>query len=182
VGTDDFFVTGVNGADIAGRGASGRAGQGIPNIAVRPFFNGVALDITPQIDEDSRVILHIHPLVTSVTQSDRTVNLGAAIGLVTLPFASSVVSESDSVIRARDSNIVVIGGLMKVDVGRVSVSDADKRNAEQANSSVHGNRLAAKRELVVLLKPTVVMNDGDRPEVFVSTPNRETPLPVRSGR
>ena len=182
VGTDDFFVTGVNVADIAGRGASGRAGQGIPDIAVRPFFNGVALDITPQIDENSGVILHIHPSVTSVTQSDRTVNLGSGIGPVTLPFASSVVSESDSVIRVRDSNIVVIGGLMKVDVGRVAASDADKRNAEQANSSVHGNRLAAKRELVVLLKPTVVMNDGDRPGVFVSTPNREISLPVRSGR
>ncbi len=182
VGTDDFFVTGVNVADIAGRGASGRAGQGTPNIAVRPFFNGVALDITPQIDENSGVILHIHPSVTSVTQSDRTVNLGSGIGPVTLPFASSVVSESDSVIRVRDSNIVVIGGLMKVDVGRVAASDADKRNAEQANSSVHGNRLAAKRELVVLLKPTVVMNDGDRPGVFVSTPNREISLPVRSGR
>ena len=107
VGTDEYFVTGINLAGEPGAPAAGSAGRTLPSITVRPFFNGVALDITPQIDEDSRIILHIHPSVTAVTQSDRTVNLGTAFGPVTLPLARSSVSQTDSVVRVTDKNIVL---------------------------------------------------------------------------
>jgi MSHA biogenesis protein MshL len=38
-----------------------------PNVTLEPFFSGVVLDVTPQIDGDGNVILHVHPSVTQVT-------------------------------------------------------------------------------------------------------------------
>lgn len=150
-GTDEFHVTGVNGAVDSGGGTGGR---GFPTISTRPFFTGVSLDITPQIDEDSGVILHIHPSVTAVSQTDRPLNLGSGIGAVSIPLARSAVSESDSVVRARDGNFVVIGGMMNGGAAAGSSGNQDLRQPPA------GERLPARRELVVLLKPTVVPGDA----------------------
>ena len=39
-----------------------------PTITVQPFFSGIALDVTPQIDENGNIILHVHPSVSEVTE------------------------------------------------------------------------------------------------------------------
>ena len=75
VGTDDFFVTGIT-TNIATGAGTGGAPVITPTITVQPFFSGVALDITPSIDEDGSVILHVHPSVSSVTERSKIVNLG----------------------------------------------------------------------------------------------------------
>src|SRR4029079_6280180 len=46
VGTDDFFVTNISTTSTT----SGTSTTISPTITVQPFFSGVALDITPQID------------------------------------------------------------------------------------------------------------------------------------
>jgi MSHA biogenesis protein MshL len=158
VGTDDFFVTGVT-TNIAS-GATANGGPVItPTITVQPFFSGVALDITPSIDEDGSVILHVHPSVSSVSERSKVVNLGT-LGNYTLPLASSTVSETDTVVRAHDGNIVAIGGLMKT-------SDSRSSAGMPGLSTVPGLGLLfssrqeshVKQELVILIKPTVVRSD-----------------------
>ena len=150
VGTDEFFVTNVTTTTTT----SGTGSTSSPSVTVQPFFSGIVLDVTPQIDEANNIILHIHPSVSDVTESVRIVNLGGSIAEIRLPLAKSTVSESDTIVRVTDGNIVAVGGLMSVDIkdnraGLPGMVDA-LRNA---------NRTVRKKELVILLKPTLIQNE-----------------------
>jgi len=153
VGTDEFFVTNVATVTTT----TGTTTQQTPTVTVAPFFSGIMLDVTPQIDEFNNITLHIHPSISEVTESRRVVDLGGTIPSITLPLAKSSVNESDTVVRVADSNIVAIGGLMSVDVrdGRSGIPGAADANVLLRNS----DRQARKRELVILLKPTIIHND-----------------------
>jgi len=153
VGTDEFFVTNVSTVTTT----TGTTTQQTPTVTVAPFFSGVLLDVTPQIDDSGSIMLHIHPSVSEVTESQLRVELGGTIPSITLPLARSSINETDTIVRVTDGNIVAIGGLMKVDVrddrgGPPGISEAIGflRNAD---------RQSVKREIVILLKPTVVHGD-----------------------
>jgi MSHA biogenesis protein MshL len=156
VGTDDFFVTNVSTTTTS----SGGGNTTTPNVTLQPFFSGVALDVTPQIDETGNIILHIHPSVSQVNTKTTTVDLGTTNGSLTLPLASSTVSETDSIVRGQDGHIIAIGGLMS----QSSTSDRSQVPGAGDVPVVGGlfrntNRLTQKKELVILLKPTVVQGD-----------------------
>jgi MSHA biogenesis protein MshL len=155
VGTDEFFVTNVSTTTTT----TGSVSQTSPSITVQPFFSGIVLDVTPQIDEGSNIILHIHPAVSEVTESTRVVNLGGGNPSISLPLAKSTVSETDTIVRVTDGNIVAIGGLMSLDVrdqrgGIPGVSDEGLGRVLR-----NANRTARKKELVILLKPTLIVAD-----------------------
>jgi MSHA biogenesis protein MshL len=155
VGTDDFFVTGIT-TNISSSSTANGAAIITPTITVQPFFSGVALDVTPQIDDDGNIILHVHPSVSSVVERSKDVDLGT-LGKYTLPLASSTVSETDTVVRVRDGNIVAIGGMMKANRSdtRAGVPGAaDLPWLGHLFSSTQHSQ--TKQELVILIKPTVV--------------------------
>jgi MSHA biogenesis protein MshL len=153
VGTDEFFVTEISGGSQATVNVAGTA----PTVKMQPFFSGIALDVTPRIDENNEIILHVHPSVSAVTTVNKVLNLGATTGTYTLPLASSSVSETDSIVRARDGQIVAIGGLMRQD------STNGESGLPGLSKSLFGQTSKAtnKRELVILIKPTVVDSDRD---------------------
>lgn len=156
VGKDEFFVTNVSSSTVA----TGTTTTTSPSVTVQPFFSGVALDVTPQIDEDGNIILHIHPSVSNVTTVDKPLNLGTA-GSFSLPLASSTVSETDSVVRGQDGQIVAIGGLMR----QATTSDRSQVPGAGELPLVGGlfrntNQVSQKRELVILLKPTIVQGSS----------------------
>lgn len=153
VGTDEFYVTEVTGGTASTTTMSGTA----PTVKVQPFFSGISLDVTPRIDENNEIILHVHPSVSTVSTVNKTLNLGVTMGTYNLPLASSSISETDSVVRARDGQIVAIGGLMR------QATLYDESGLPMLPKSVFGqtNRTTEKRELVILLKPTVVDSDKD---------------------
>jgi MSHA biogenesis protein MshL len=152
VGTDEFFVTNVSTVTTT----TGTTTQQTPTVTVAPFFSGILLDVTPQVDEGGNIMLHIHPSISEVTESNRVVALGGSIAPMVLPLARSTVSETDTIVRVTDGNIVAIGGLMSYDLrdargGIPGLSDMPLiSNAERMNR---------KRELVILLKPTVLADD-----------------------
>lgn len=152
VGTDDFFVTNVSSNTTASTGATTTT----PTVTLQPFFSGIALDVTPQIDANNNIILHIHPSVSVVSESSRVINLGSA-GTLTLPLASSNVSETDSIVRAQNGQVVAIGGLMR----QRMIEDRSQVPALGDVPFLGGlfrqtNQIAVKKELVILLKPTIV--------------------------
>lgn len=153
VGTDEFFVTEITGGTQTTTTIAGTA----PTVRVQPFFSGIALDVTPRIDENNEIILHVHPSVSTVSTVNKTVNLGTTMGTYNLPLASSSVSETDSVVRAKDGQIVAIGGLM-----RQSSVDGES-GLPLLPKSLFGqtSKTTEKRELVILIKPTVVNSDKD---------------------
>jgi MSHA biogenesis protein MshL len=157
VGTDDFFVTNVSTSTTSGSGNSGNITS--PSITVQPFFSGIALDVTPQIDADGNIILHVHPSVSAVQERAKVVNLGA-LGSFTLPLASSSINETDSVVRVQDGNIVAIGGLMRQQssLDKSQIPTAGDLPGVGALFGQRGRELS-KQELVILIKPTVVHSE-----------------------
>jgi MSHA biogenesis protein MshL len=152
VGTDEFFVTNVTSTTT-----TGTATTTTPSVTLQPFFSGIALDVTPSIDENNDVILHVHPSVSVVTTVTKTVTVGGTGGTLSLPLASSSVSETDSIVRAHDGQIVVIGGLMR------QATTNDNSGLPGMPKTLFGqtNMSTQKRELIILLKPTVVDSNKD---------------------
>ncbi|EGQ7739759.1 pilus (MSHA type) biogenesis protein MshL [Vibrio parahaemolyticus] len=152
VGTDQYFVT-----ELSSNAGNGENSNAVPEVELTPFFSGISLDVTPQIDNKGNVFLHVHPAVIEVTEEVKQLNLGGQFQNIQLPLAKSSIRESDSVIRAKDGDVVVIGGLMKQqNVEQVSkvpfFGDVPALGHLFRNTS----NVTQKTELVILLKPTVV--------------------------
>lgn len=155
VGSDEFFVT-----ELSSTTTTGTATTTTPEVELTPFFSGIALDVTPQIDQNNHVTLHIHPTVSEV--SDQTKEITVAGQLQRFPLAFSTVRESDSIIRARSGQVVVIGGLMKNE-------ERTREAGVPVLSSIpgvgklfqHTQASSVKSELVILLRPIVVNTSGD---------------------
>ena len=159
IGTDEFFVTGVS---TTTSNNSNGTGVTTPTVTLQPFFSGVVLDVTPQIDDQGNIILHVHPSVSQVSTVNKAVNLGVALGSLSLPLASSSTSEMDSIVRGQNGQVVAIGGLMRQattsdrsgvpGIGGLPVVGALFRSTGE---------VIQKRELVVLIKPTVIESTSD---------------------
>ena len=106
VGTDELFVTDISSDTVTSNGAI----TSNPDLTLTPFFSGIALDVTPQISAEGDVILHIHPTVSRVVDQQKIIIVGdKEFGL---PLAFSTVRESDSVVKARNGEVIVIGGMV----------------------------------------------------------------------
>ncbi len=152
-GTDEFFVT-----DISSNTVTGTSSTTSKDVELTPFFSGIALDVTPQISADGEVTLHIHPTVSDVVDQQKILTVSGETD--TLPLAFSEIRESDSIVRARSGQIIVIGGLM-----RNSMKDESFGTPVLSKIPGVGNLFKSKRsveqktELVILLKPIVVDSD-----------------------
>jgi MSHA biogenesis protein MshL len=150
VGSDEFFVT-----DVSSDTVTGTTTTTSPDITLTPFFSGIALDVTPQIDPDGRVTLHIHPTVSQVT--DQTKDITVAGQTQTLPLAFSTVRESDSIVSAESGQVVVIGGLMKDQVQKRDAGVPLLGRLPGIGSLFRQTQsVSRKSELVILLRPMVV--------------------------
>ncbi len=149
-GSDEFFVTGVSSDTTTGESTTTSL-----DVELTPFFSGVALDVTPQISDDGTVLMHIHPTVSEVTDQSKRISFGGTSS--DLPLAVSQIRESDSVVRARSGQVIVIGGLMRERRQR-----NDHKTPFLSSVPLVGNLFKSKRdvgntvELVLLLRPVVV--------------------------
>ena len=155
VGQDEFFITDVE----SNTSTTTATASTQSNVELTPFFSGVALDVIPQISANGEIILHVHPTVSTVTEKIKNISISTGTAL-SVPLAISSIRESDSIIRAKSGQVVVIGGLMQ-------------NSIEQRESSVpllgsipllgalfrHTQDISKKSELVILLKPIVVDSD-----------------------
>lgn len=153
VGTDELFVTNITSSTTTTTTGSVSS----PSVTLQPYFSGISLDVTPQIDEDGNIILHVHPAVSTVAEKEKVIDLGA-LGIYRLPLAASSINETDSIVRVQDGNIVAIGGLMRQEQ---SSDRSQLPGATGAAANLLGQRSAGlrKRELVILIKPTMIDND-----------------------
>jgi len=170
VGTDQPYVTSITvvpGVTSAGVVIPTSVSPQISNI-----FSGISLDVTPQIDDSGNISLHIHPLVTSVASKAVGFNL-AGVGAQSVDVAAINVSESDTMVRTQDGNIVVLGGLMKVEMnngrsGIPGLADTPLIGGAFRNSATD----TIKRELVILIKPTIIESDKNWEQDLNDTRNR----------
>lgn len=156
VGSDELFVTGITTTQTS----TGSSTTSSPTLTLQPFFSGISLDVTPQIDENGTVMLHVHPAISQVAEKEKVIDLGE-LGSYRLPLASSSINETDSIVRVQDGQIVAIGGLMR------QSNNAD-RSGVPGLSGVPGvgglfryqSTSETKQELIILIKPTVIGEDG----------------------
>jgi MSHA biogenesis protein MshL len=173
-GTDEFFVTGIN-----SNTTTGEATTTTLDVELTPFFSGVALDVTPQVSDDGTVLMHIHPTVSEVSDQSKHVSFGTASS--DLPLASSQIRESDSVVRAKSGQIIVIGGLM-----RETRKRHDYKTPGLGSVPVLGNLFKSKRdvsttvELVLLLRPIVA--DDQVMASMVAEATERTAAMARKGK
>ena len=153
VGEDEYFVT-----EISSTTTTGTATTTTPEIELTPFFSGIALDVTPQIDKNGEVILHVHPSVTLTDEQTKTIRIGD--DEYSLPLAQSSVRESDTIIRAKSGEIVVIGGLIET-----RKEDLESKTPLLGDIPFLGelfkskSETTQKKELIIMLKPIVVDQD-----------------------
>jgi MSHA biogenesis protein MshL len=128
--TDDvFFIVETERVPIQGGGF-----DSIRTVTPRTVTVGVVLAITPQIASDGSVTLHVRPTVSRSTE-DATISVsgeGDQKTQISVPIID--IREVDVVVRAREDQVVVIGGLMQ-----------DTKSDDEVK----------KTELVVLLRTTV---------------------------
>jgi MSHA biogenesis protein MshL len=151
VGSDEFFVTNISSSTSSNSSSTITS----PEVTLTPFFSGIALDVTPQISENDDVILHVHPSVSEVVDQIKVITVAGQTQQ--LPLALSTVRESDSVVKAKSGQVVVIGGLMQN-----SSSNEDGGLPGLSDIPIIGNLFKQKKrvnnrsELVILLRPIVV--------------------------
>ncbi|WP_082191401.1 pilus (MSHA type) biogenesis protein MshL [Cellvibrio sp. pealriver] len=151
VGSDEYFVTGISSNQTQNAATT----TSTPNIELSSFFSGISLDVTPQIAENGEVILHIHPVVSEVTDQQKVFTVGSEE--FALPLALRGVRESDSIVKAANGQVIVLGGLMTEsnnnrDGKRPVLGDIPGVNALFRTK----NKAKSKTELVILLRPIVV--------------------------
>jgi MSHA biogenesis protein MshL len=155
-GTDEFFVTGVH-SDTT----TGTATTTAVDLELTPFFSGVALDVTPQISEDGHVLMHIHPSISDVTDQTKVLSVHGQTD--ELPLALSQVRESDSIVRARSGQLIVIGGLMRENRKRTHYKTPLLGDIPVAGRLFRSERdQTVTSELVILLRP-IVVEDAEWP-------------------
>ncbi len=153
VGTDELFVTNITSSTTTTTTGSVSS----PSVTLQPYFSGISLDVTPQIDEEGNIILHVHPAVSTVAEKEKVIDLGS-LGIYRLPLAASSINETDSIVRVQDGNIVAIGGLMRQEQSS-DRSQLPGATGALANALGQRSTTLRKRELVILIKPTMIDND-----------------------
>ncbi|MEA2079098.1 MAG: pilus (MSHA type) biogenesis protein MshL [Pseudomonadota bacterium] len=164
VGTDEYFVTDIDVETDIAVGVSNQSAD----VTLTPFFSGVALDVTPQIDSDGRITLHVHPAISQVVEDKKD------LGVVTssssdddgisrstrVPLAKSTIRETDTIVQAENGQVVVIGGLMQ-ELVRDEVASTPFFGDLPVLGHMfrHTRKTSTKTELVILLRPVVVSSN-----------------------
>ncbi len=150
VGSDQFFVTGFSSGQESTNASA--TVTSTPDVELSSFFSGIALDVTPQIAEDGEIIIHVHPVISNVSDQNKELTLGDK--QFSLPLAVRDIRESDSIVKARNGQVIVLGGLMQERVAeykgiRPLLSDIPILG-HLFDSEMNSSK---KTELVILLQP-----------------------------
>ena len=156
VGTDEYFVTDVSSSTTTSTNGDGSS---TPDITLTPFFSGISLDVTPQIDQNDTVTLHVRPTVSRVRDQNKTIALGQD-NVFNLPLALSTTRQSDSIVRARSGQVVVIGGLLQNNNENTDASIPWASTLPIVGNLFKQQRKALQQsELVILMRPQVVSDE-----------------------
>jgi MSHA biogenesis protein MshL len=161
VGQDEYFAYDIQTGNTTGGSITGGIGSTVvstPFPRLDVFFSGIALDVTPQIDDNEDITLHIHPSITQVKEVSKVFgnNIGA------LPMALTSVRESDSIVKAKNGQIIVLGGLMQeTDTEQKTGITGLARIPYIGNLFRVNTGKIQKSELIILLKASFIESDTD---------------------
>jgi len=110
---------------------------------------GIILDVTPQIAEDGTIIMNIHPSITDKTGEKTTPD-----GKSTFPLLS--VRETDTTVRVRDGQTIIIAGLMQERIEE-NYTGVPVLQSVPLMGNIFRYKTETKRnsELVIMITPTL---------------------------
>lgn len=157
VGSENYYVTGITTTPSTSATSTTTSTTTMSStVNLTPFFSGITLNITPQIDYNQQVMLHVHPTVTVVKQEDKTIDMGNGQTMV-LPTASETLREYDSIVRASNNQLIVIGGMITNSISEALGSLPGVGSVPFLGSLFRFNtQISGKVELVIVLKPIAI--------------------------
>lgn len=166
IGKDRYFITDIS--TDSSTTSSSEKNVISSDYEFKPFFSGVSLDVLPQISEDGKVLLHIHPAVVEVTEDSKVVSNGDTVA--EYPFATSDIRETDVVVEAKSGEIIVIGGLMKHNKVNME-SKVPLLGDIPWLGEIFKNKMVRdeKTELVILIRPIVAGGETWKDEIRKSS-------------
>ena len=110
---------------------------------------GIILDVTPQIAEDGTILMSIHPSITHKTGEKTSPD-----GKNTFPLLS--VRETDTTVRVRDGQTIIIAGLMAERKDNTSIGVPVLKSIPLLGGLFkHKSENRRNAELVIMITPTV---------------------------
>ena len=153
VGSESYYVTGITNTPYTNSDGTSTTST---SVALTPFFSGLTLNITPQIDYNAQILLHVHPTVSVVKSEDTTINVGTDTPMV-LPLATETLREYDSIVRASNNQVIVIGGMITNNLQESVASTPGLGSIPFLGSLFRMNtQTGQKWEMVLILKPLLV--------------------------
>lgn len=137
------------------------------NTTAKTVSVGVVMSVTPQINEDGRVLLNVRPTVTRLNSAEPFINDpnpslcdAARTNCIANRVPQIQVREMESVLQVVSGQTVILGGLMQdnVNAAREQIPGTDSLGEPLANLFRFRDQRARKSELVIFLRPTVVSN------------------------
>jgi MSHA type pilus biogenesis protein MshL len=137
------------------------------NTTAKTVSVGVVMGVTPQINEDGRVLLNVRPTVTRLNSAQPFINDpnpslcdAARTNCIANPVPQIQVREMESVLQVVSGQTVILGGLMQdnASVAREQIPGTDSLGEPLANLFRFRDQRARKSELVIFLRPTVITN------------------------
>ena len=117
---------------------------------------GIILDVTPQIAEDGTIIMNIHPSIT-----DKTGDKVAPDGKSTFPLLS--VRETDTTVRVRDGQTIIIAGLMQERTEETYIGVPGLQSIPLVGGLFrYKTKTKRNSELVIMITPTLQVGKKDR--------------------
>jgi len=127
---------------------------------------GMVMGVTPQINEDGRVLLTVRPTISRLRPSQPFVNDpnpslcdANRTNCVANPVPQVQVREMESVLQVQSGQTVILGGLMQDDIraNREQIPGAENAGSFSELFKFRDER-ASKTELVVFLRPTIIQS------------------------
>ncbi len=144
------------------------------NSTAKTVALGVVMGVTPQVNEDGRVLLTVRPTISRFLRfrNDPNPSLcdAARTNCVANPVPEIQVREMESVLQIANGQTIILGGLMQDNVqrNREQLPGADNAGGLGELFRYRDERVS-KSELVIFLRPTVVPNpslDSDELKFF----------------
>ena len=135
------------------------------NTTAKTVSVGVVMGVTPQINDDGRVTLSVRPTISRVIRFKNDPNPSLCdttrLNCIASPVPEVQTREMESVLQVGSGQTVILGGLMQDELkrNREQVPGADKVESPTLGEALRfRDERAAKSELIIFLRPTVVTN------------------------
>ncbi len=136
-------------------------GQSTSNTYIMSsVFIGLTLNIIPEITDDGYVILRINPVVSEMDTDANTENVVDDQGVRIMP-PDIKIKQLSSIVKAKDGNRVIIGGLVSE-----STKNKDTDVSLLANIPIFGNFFKStseskyRSELIIIITPKIIRHNS----------------------